>query len=100
MKRSYISFFFCHPLFFFSNSNSTIIIQVTVLCPSASPCVAVSEETIYERCVFVGFFRAFDENCDQAIDFKEFVCGLSASSRGPAIERFKCAFYDSYLFAT
>lgn len=36
-----------------------------------------------------GFFRAFDENNDSLIDFKEFVCGLSASCRGPDNARLK-----------
>ncbi|VDM98335.1 unnamed protein product [Thelazia callipaeda] len=30
-----------------------------------------------------GLFRAFDENGDGLVDFKELVCGLSASCRGP-----------------
>ncbi|CAF0759373.1 unnamed protein product [Adineta ricciae] len=33
-----------------------------------------------------GFFDAFDENCDGCIDFKEFVCGISAACRGPPKE--------------
>uniref|UniRef100_A0A914XSG2 Ubiquitinyl hydrolase 1 n=1 Tax=Plectus sambesii TaxID=2011161 RepID=A0A914XSG2_9BILA len=36
-----------------------------------------------------GFFRAFDDNNDGLIDFKELVCGLSASCRGPQVERLK-----------
>lgn len=34
-----------------------------------------------------GLFRAFDENADGLIDFKELVCGLSASCRGPDTAR-------------
>jgi hypothetical protein len=56
-----------------------------------------------------GFFDAFDENrdgiekfifkktnwlisldCVGCIDFTEFVCGISASCRGPQFERYKC----------
>uniref|UniRef100_A0A914EKJ7 ubiquitinyl hydrolase 1 n=1 Tax=Acrobeloides nanus TaxID=290746 RepID=A0A914EKJ7_9BILA len=36
-----------------------------------------------------GFFRAFDENHDNLIDFKELICGLSASCRGPDNARLK-----------
>lgn len=55
------------------------------------------------------FFDAFDENRDgkarrlaskcprnltdpilECIDFKEFVCGISAACRGPQVERLKC----------
>ena len=39
-----------------------------------------------------GLFAAFDENDDAQIDFKELVCGLSASARGPSIERCKFCF--------
>ncbi|CAF0809558.1 unnamed protein product [Adineta steineri] len=39
-----------------------------------------------------GFFDAFDENCDGCIDFKEFVCGVSAACRGPQYERYKFLF--------
>uniref|UniRef100_A0A915Q6R4 ubiquitinyl hydrolase 1 n=1 Tax=Setaria digitata TaxID=48799 RepID=A0A915Q6R4_9BILA len=34
-----------------------------------------------------GLFRAFDENDDGLVDFKELVCGLSASCRGPHTAR-------------
>ncbi|CAF4227381.1 unnamed protein product, partial [Rotaria sordida] len=36
-----------------------------------------------------GFFDAFDENRDGCIDFKEFVCGISAACRGQRLERYK-----------
>ncbi|CAF4760386.1 unnamed protein product [Rotaria socialis] len=39
-----------------------------------------------------GFFDAFDENRDGCIDFKEFVCGISAACRGPYFERYKFLF--------
>jgi len=39
-----------------------------------------------------GVFDAFDENRDNCIDFKEFVCGISAACRGPDIERYKFLF--------
>uniref|UniRef100_A0A915CDK1 ubiquitinyl hydrolase 1 n=1 Tax=Parascaris univalens TaxID=6257 RepID=A0A915CDK1_PARUN len=38
-----------------------------------------------------GLFRAFDENGDGLIDFKELVCGLSASCRGPDTARLNFA---------
>ncbi|KAF0300546.1 Ubiquitin carboxyl-terminal hydrolase 32 [Amphibalanus amphitrite] len=39
-----------------------------------------------------GFFNAFDENRDGHIDFKEMACGISASCRGPQLERQKFCF--------
>lgn len=56
-----------------------------------------------------GIFQAFDENRDgkvlrinermnesclvlESIDFKEFVCGISAACRGPEFQRYKCKF--------
>ncbi|CAF0968583.1 unnamed protein product [Rotaria sordida] len=39
-----------------------------------------------------GFFDAFDENRDGCIDFKEFVCGISAACRGQRLERYKFLF--------
>ncbi|CAF4367314.1 unnamed protein product, partial [Adineta steineri] len=39
-----------------------------------------------------GVFEGFDENRDECIDFKEFVCGISAACRGPQFERFKFLF--------
>ena len=38
----------------------------------------------------VGLYKAFDENMDGHIDFKEMVCGLSACCKGPEAERQKC----------
>ncbi|CAG0918046.1 unnamed protein product [Notodromas monacha] len=35
-------------------------------------------------------FRAFDENRDDHIDFKELACGVSAACAGPIAERHKC----------
>jgi hypothetical protein len=37
-------------------------------------------------------FRAFDENRDEQIDFKELACGVSAACAGPVVERHKCVF--------
>ena len=37
-----------------------------------------------------GLFRAFDEDADGRIDFKEFVCGLSTLCRGPDGARLRC----------
>ncbi|KAH9503865.1 Ubiquitin carboxyl-terminal hydrolase 32 [Bulinus truncatus] len=37
-------------------------------------------------------FMAFDENCDNHIDFKEMACGISACCRGPSLERQKFCF--------
>ena len=37
-----------------------------------------------------GLFKAFDENQDGHVDFKELACGVSASCRGPDMERQKC----------
>ncbi|VDK88939.1 unnamed protein product [Litomosoides sigmodontis] len=44
-----------------------------------------------------GLFRAFDENDDGLVDFKELVCGLSASCRGPHTARlnFVAQLFDS-----
>ncbi|TKR77391.1 hypothetical protein L596_018374 [Steinernema carpocapsae] len=39
--------------------------------------------------LFDGFFRAFDSNGDGQIDIQEFVCGVSASCRGPDSQRMK-----------
>lgn len=36
-----------------------------------------------------GLFQAFDETADGLIDFKEFVCGLSALCKGPENARLK-----------
>ena len=37
-----------------------------------------------------GLFKAFDENQDGHVDFKELACGVSAACRGPDLERQKC----------
>lgn len=47
---------------------------------------------VIEECFIDGLFRAFDENSDGLIDFKELVCALSASCRGPDTARLHCAF--------
>lgn len=43
-------------------------------------------------------FLAFDENCDNHIDFKEMACGISACCRGPSLERQKCTFCAVVVF--
>lgn len=47
-----------------------------------------------------GLFRAFDENGDGLVDFKELVCGLSASCRGPDTARLNCkkSFFFNLIF--
>ncbi|KAK0416556.1 hypothetical protein QR680_012559 [Steinernema hermaphroditum] len=42
-----------------------------------------------DSALFDGFFRAFDSNGDGQIDIQEFVCGVSASCRGPDSQRMK-----------
>ncbi|CRK98075.1 CLUMA_CG011444, isoform A [Clunio marinus] len=44
------------------------------------------------QAALMGFFSAFDENCDGHIDFKELCCGVSCSCRGPDVERTKFCF--------
>lgn len=45
-----------------------------------------------------GLFRAFDENDDGLVDFKELVCGLSASCRGPHTARLNCKLIFVFFF--
>lgn len=52
---------------------------------------------VIDECFVDGLFRAFDENGDGLIDFKELVCALSASCRGPDTARlhFVAQIFDS-----
>ncbi|CAF1131929.1 unnamed protein product [Adineta ricciae] len=47
---------------------------------------------VFPSILVQGVFEAFDENRDGSVDFKEFVCGLSAACRGPQFERYKFLF--------
>jgi ubiquitin carboxyl-terminal hydrolase 6/32 len=40
-----------------------------------------------------GLFKAFDQNHDLHVDFKEMACGISAACRGPLAERQKCKYF-------
>ena len=44
------------------------------------------------------FFQALDENQDGHIDFKELSCGVSASCRGPELERQKCEYKNGFTY--
>ena len=44
------------------------------------------------------FFQALDENQDGHIDFKELSCGVSASCRGPELERQKCEYKGDFTY--
>ncbi|KAM7433841.1 Transcription elongation factorSPT6 [Porites harrisoni] len=44
------------------------------------------------KCLCPGLFKAFDENCDGHIDFRELACGISKCCRGSNAERQKFCF--------
>ena len=59
-------------------------IDLSIITPLVSP-------PLPPRLV-AGLFKAFDENQDGHVDFKELACGVSAACRGPEMERQKCEF--------
>ena len=65
------------------NSNSGRI-DPSIITPLVSPPLPQKLVT--------GLFKAFDENQDGHVDFKELACGVSAACRGPDMERQKCKF--------
>jgi len=69
------------------NSNSGRI-DPSIITPLVSPPLPQKLVT--------GLFKAFDENQDGHVDFKELACGVSAACRGPDMERQKFCFkmYD------
>lgn len=57
-------------------------IDIGIITPLVSPPLPAKLVT--------GLFKAFDENQDGHVDFKELACGVSAACRGPDMERQKC----------
>ena len=63
-------------------SSSSGRIDLTIISPLVSPPLPAK--------MLSGLFKAFDENQDGHVDFKELACGVSAACRGPEMERQKC----------
>jgi len=59
-------------------------IDIGIITPLVSPPLPAKLVT--------GLFKAFDENQDGHVDFKELACGVSAACRGPDMERQKFCF--------
>ena len=57
-------------------------IDLSIITPLVSPPLPTK--------LVSGLFKAFDENQDGHVDFKELACGVSAACRGPEMERQKC----------
>ena len=59
-------------------------IDLAIITPLVSPPLPAKLVT--------GLFKAFDENQDGHVDFKELACGVSMACRGPDMERQKCEY--------
>ena len=59
-------------------------IDLAIITPLVSPPLPAKLVT--------GLFKAFDENQDGHVDFKELACGISMACRGPDMERQKCEY--------
>jgi len=65
-------------------NSSSGRIDIGIITPLVSPPLPAKLVT--------GLFKAFDENQDGHVDFKELACGVSAACRGPDMERQKFCF--------
>ena len=59
-------------------------IDLSIITPLVSPPLPTK--------LVPGLFKAFDENQDGHVDFKELACGVSMACRGPEMERQKFCF--------